>query len=217
MAGGVKKRPGRPEGLSIGPSGILQRLLFLPGFFQGSWLPGHRHPAPRDQLIRVSACLGIGRARIKAGHAGLGLVGEVLEHPCVGIVIGRVVPCTEVRDWHGDTRSWFARARHRSGSGRQGPLAAVWPGQSRQSLGRPLPLAAWRADFVRRPLRRTITLPSYGRISGLAPAPIDYRYMDTYTVTIETGTGGAAVKVPATGPPTNLTGHSASTTSGNGR
>jgi len=39
--------------------------------------------------------------------------------------------------------------------------------------------------------------------------------MDTYTVTIETGTGGAAVKVLATGRPTNLIGHSVSTTSVN--
>jgi hypothetical protein len=56
---------------------------------------------------------------------------------------------------------------------------------------------------------RTVTLDTvtngsiYGRISGLAPADIFYRYADTYTVTVQTGTQ-AAVNVFATGVPVNL-------------
>lgn len=47
----------------------------------------------------------------------------------------------------------------------------------------------------------------YGRISGLAPKDIEYRYADTSTVTVQTGTGGATVNVKATAKPVTLTGH----------
>jgi hypothetical protein len=52
----------------------------------------------------------------------------------------------------------------------------------------------------------------YGRIIGLAPAAIQYKYADTSSVTVQTGTGGATVNVLATGKPVNLIGHGANTT-----
>jgi hypothetical protein len=52
----------------------------------------------------------------------------------------------------------------------------------------------------------------YGRITGLAPAAIQYKYVDTSSVTVQTGTGGATVNVLATGKPVNLVGHGANTT-----
>jgi hypothetical protein len=51
----------------------------------------------------------------------------------------------------------------------------------------------------------------YGRITGLAPGAIQYKYMDTYTLSAQTGTGGATVNVLATGKPVNLIGHSFNT------
>jgi hypothetical protein len=64
-------------------------------------------------------------------------------------------------------------------------------------------------------LFRTVTLDSdgasYGRISGLAPAPIKYNYADTIAVTVQTGTGNATVYVKATNSPVNLIGHSDAT------
>jgi hypothetical protein len=47
----------------------------------------------------------------------------------------------------------------------------------------------------------------YGRITGLAPAAIQYRYIDTTSATVETGPGGATVHAPATGKPVNLVGN----------
>jgi N-acetylneuraminic acid mutarotase len=58
---------------------------------------------------------------------------------------------------------------------------------------------------------RTVTLDTagfaYGRITGLAPAAILYKYGDTSNVTIETGPGGATVNVLSTGKPVNLVGN----------
>ena len=53
----------------------------------------------------------------------------------------------------------------------------------------------------------TIGGASYGRITGLAPAAIQYKYSDTNTATVQTGTGGAAVNALATGVPVNLIGN----------
>jgi hypothetical protein len=55
------------------------------------------------------------------------------------------------------------------------------------------------------PVYRTVTLDSigpsgntsFGRITGLAPAAIAYAYLDTDSVTVRTGAGGAAVRVLA--------------------
>jgi hypothetical protein len=65
---------------------------------------------------------------------------------------------------------------------------------------------------------RTVVLDSvtfdrsaYGRISGLAPAPIQYRYGDTGSVTVDTGSPGATVNVLSTGVPTTLIGNGPST------
>jgi hypothetical protein len=52
---------------------------------------------------------------------------------------------------------------------------------------------------------------AYGRITGLAPADILYKYADTNTVTVQTGTGGATVNALATGVPVNLIGHGTNT------
>jgi hypothetical protein len=57
----------------------------------------------------------------------------------------------------------------------------------------------------------TIDGSDYGRITGLALAPVLYKYADTYTVTVQTGTGGTTVNVLATGVPVNLIGHAGST------
>jgi hypothetical protein len=58
---------------------------------------------------------------------------------------------------------------------------------------------------------RTVTLDTvgfaYGRITGLAPAAILYKYLDTNSVTIETGPGGATVNALSTGKPVNLVGN----------
>ncbi len=59
---------------------------------------------------------------------------------------------------------------------------------------------------------RTVTLSSYtpsgdsawGSITGLAPAAIDYRYADTTTFNLTTGSGGDTVNVQTTGVATNL-------------
>jgi hypothetical protein len=53
----------------------------------------------------------------------------------------------------------------------------------------------------------TINGSDYGRITGLAPASILYRYGDTTSVTIETGPGGATVSDIAVGKPVNLVGN----------
>jgi hypothetical protein len=42
-------------------------------------------------------------------------------------------------------------------------------------------------------------LEPYGRITGLAPATISYKYADTSSVTVDTGYGGATVNVLSTG------------------
>jgi hypothetical protein len=60
------------------------------------------------------------------------------------------------------------------------------------------------------PSPRTVTLDTEsfkGRITGLAPATVDFSYLDTDTVTVQTGTGGATVNVLATGVPTSIVGH----------
>jgi hypothetical protein len=57
----------------------------------------------------------------------------------------------------------------------------------------------------------TIASSAYGIISGLAPADIQYKYADTDSVTVQTGTGGATVNVLATGVPVNLIGHGLNT------
>ena len=58
---------------------------------------------------------------------------------------------------------------------------------------------------------RTVTLStfvsggaSWGSITGLAPAAINYKYADTSGVNITTGSGNDTVNVLATGVPTNL-------------
>jgi hypothetical protein len=53
----------------------------------------------------------------------------------------------------------------------------------------------------------TIGGSDYGRITGLATGTIKYKYADTTNVTIQTGTGGAAVHAFATGKPINLVGN----------
>jgi hypothetical protein len=64
----------------------------------------------------------------------------------------------------------------------------------------------------------TINGLAYGRINGLAPAGIFYRYADTDSLTVQTGTGAAtAVRVQSTGVPVNLVGHASGTVAvGNG-
>jgi hypothetical protein len=47
----------------------------------------------------------------------------------------------------------------------------------------------------------------YGRITGLAPAAIQYKYGDTYTVTVKTGAGGATVNALTAARPVNLIGN----------
>ena len=58
---------------------------------------------------------------------------------------------------------------------------------------------------------RTVTLSTYssgganwGSITGLAPAAINYKYADTTSVSLTTGTGADTVNVLATGVPTNI-------------
>ena len=59
----------------------------------------------------------------------------------------------------------------------------------------------------------TIGGAGYGTITGLAPAAIEYADMDAYSVTVQTGTGGATVNALATtSVPVKLVGHSADTT-----
>jgi hypothetical protein len=58
----------------------------------------------------------------------------------------------------------------------------------------------------------TIGSLSFGSITGLAPAAIQYEYAGTDTATVQTGTGGATVYALATGVPVNLVGHSLNTT-----
>jgi hypothetical protein len=50
----------------------------------------------------------------------------------------------------------------------------------------------------------------YGRILGLAPAPITYRYLDTWSVTLDTSAGGGTTAVLATGVALSLTSHGSS-------
>jgi hypothetical protein len=52
----------------------------------------------------------------------------------------------------------------------------------------------------------------FGRITGLAPAEIDYVYADTTSITVKTGTGGTTVGVQSTGAPLTVVGHSNNTT-----
>jgi hypothetical protein len=52
---------------------------------------------------------------------------------------------------------------------------------------------------------------NYGRITGLAPAAIQYKYQDTSTVTVDMGTGAATVNILSTGVPVNLSGHGPNT------
>src|SRR5262249_46751687 len=56
----------------------------------------------------------------------------------------------------------------------------------------------------------------WGSIVGLAPAEIDYEYADTKSLTVDTGPGGGAVYVRATGVPTALVGNGASFSDGSG-
>jgi hypothetical protein len=53
----------------------------------------------------------------------------------------------------------------------------------------------------------TIGGSDYGRITGLAPAAILYKYADTSSVTLQTGTGGAAVSAVSALKPVNLIGN----------
>src|SRR5262249_33936489 len=64
---------------------------------------------------------------------------------------------------------------------------------------------------------RTVTLDTFtpagdtawGSITGLAPAAINYEYIDTRSLTVDTGTAdGTIIDVAATGVPTNLVSHS---------
>jgi hypothetical protein len=57
----------------------------------------------------------------------------------------------------------------------------------------------------------TINGSDYGIIGGLGSADIRYKYGDTATVTVQTGTGGATVNVLATGVLTSLVGHATGT------
>src|SRR5262249_25720730 len=68
------------------------------------------------------------------------------------------------------------------------------------------------------PVARTVTLDTvsfsdgpYGRVS-FGGVPIQYKYADTSSVTLHTGTGGATVNVLATRVDTNLVGHADNTT-----
>src|SRR5271166_914662 len=56
----------------------------------------------------------------------------------------------------------------------------------------------------------------WGSIVGLAPAAINYEYADTRSLTVDTGPGGGAVYVRATGVPTALIGNGASFINPNG-
>jgi hypothetical protein len=47
---------------------------------------------------------------------------------------------------------------------------------------------------------------AFGRITGLAPAPISYEYNDTRMITIKTGSGGVTATMLASGVSTNLVG-----------
>jgi hypothetical protein len=66
---------------------------------------------------------------------------------------------------------------------------------------------------------RTVTFDSYklpwdspyGRITGLAPATIDYNYGDTNEVNVQTGPGGGTLNVQSTGKPLHLSGHGQNT------
>jgi hypothetical protein len=73
--------------------------------------------------------------------------------------------------------------------------------------------------------RRTVTLGSFvpagdtefGFVRGLAPADIDYEFIDTNSVTVKTGSGGDVVNVLATYPATTLVGNGRDTVNvGNG-
>lgn len=71
---------------------------------------------------------------------------------------------------------------------------------------------------------RTVTLSTYtplfdspyGRVSGLAPAYIDYRERDTASLTVKTGTGANTINVSSSGTLTALFGNSADPHSGGG-
>jgi autotransporter-associated beta strand protein len=52
---------------------------------------------------------------------------------------------------------------------------------------------------------------AYERVAGLSTAPIQTKVMDTDSITVHTGFGGATVNVWATGVPTTLTSHGANT------
>ncbi len=58
----------------------------------------------------------------------------------------------------------------------------------------------------------TIGGSPYGRLSGLAPAQVLFKYNDTNTATIQTGTGTEIINVLATGKPTTILAHSSATT-----
>jgi hypothetical protein len=66
--------------------------------------------------------------------------------------------------------------------------------------------------FYRSLIQDSYTPPgdtAFGRVTGLAPAPISYEYSDTRNVTVKTGSGGATTTLLATGVPTNLVGNPA--------
>jgi hypothetical protein len=74
-------------------------------------------------------------------------------------------------------------------------------------------LATVNVDDSADPNFRTPTLDTvtnifeYGRVHGLSQGDILYRYVDTSSATIQTGTGGASVAIKATGKPVNLIGN----------
>ena len=57
----------------------------------------------------------------------------------------------------------------------------------------------------------TSTGYAFGRLAGLAPATIEFKYADTLGATIQTGVGGGVVYVRATGVSTSIVGHGATT------
>jgi hypothetical protein len=87
------------------------------------------------------------------------------------------------------------------------------------TISDPPSLATINVDDSADGTARTVSLDTvtsgsagYGRITGLAPALIQYKYADTSSVTVQTGTGGATVNAWATWVPVSLIGHSLNST-----
>jgi hypothetical protein len=73
------------------------------------------------------------------------------------------------------------------------------------------------ADSTGRVVSLVDTAGTFGSITGLAPAAIQYKYVDTSSITLKTGSGGATVNVLGTGTPVNLMGNASGTVNvGNG-